>query len=483
MKKTIPHICIGAALAACAHAASLGGDPFPLKFHVEGNRIINELGDEVVFRGLDPEDPVMQAFAAIPGIFGDSSYLPWSERTVAAMSSWGATIINLSIHPASWRVHGKETCLDMLDRAVTAAAAQGMYVLIEFHGIGFPPTGEYEHLTADGYGEIYRTSPAEIEEFWDAVSSRYGGTNVVAFYEIFNEPVFSGFTRGLARPAAPVGDWLTWKGMAEEIIDLIRANDPDAVVMVGGLEWAYDISFAIDHPVERDNIIYSTHPYPDSNWHKPWDDAFGRVTEQYPVFATEFGFDPRGGEKAEGIYPGPVRYRDAIKYYLEEKKISWTAWCFSASWTPALLRDRNYTPSESGEFIRRWLLDGGAPPPVPGIIVNGSEVSLSVPQDEPLTVAVSLDPGGYAGADADWRLHADTPLGPYYYDAAVSPPEWRPGRATGYRGLLLTLPPTEVARNSGLPPGEYEIRFEVDLVPDGTMNGPSYSDRITVMVE
>ena len=59
----------------------------------------------------------------------------------------------------------------------------------------------------------------------------------------------------------------------------------------------------------------------------------------------------------EDLYHGDVRYREAIISYLEAKKISWSVWCFSVIWTPALLADKNFTPTEAGAFFRQKLLE------------------------------------------------------------------------------------------------------------------------------
>ncbi len=91
-----------------------------------------------------------------------------------------------------------------------------------------------------------------------------------------------------------------------------------------------------------------------------WDASFGNLKEKYPVFATEVGFQKKGiipePPYDEEDYAGEGKYRNAIKSYLEGKKISWTAWCFSPYTGPTLLKDKNFTPNEAGRFIRKWLL-------------------------------------------------------------------------------------------------------------------------------
>ncbi len=321
---------------------------YPQKFYIEENKIVDESGNEVVFRGVSALDPVWQYYTA-----SESGVIPWSEDYYKTMSEWEVKIVRLPIHPGAWRKYGKNESLLILDKTLELIKKYEMYTIIDFHGIGFPPTEEYEaNLLFPG---AYHSSNEETIDFWNEISLRYKDNKVVAFYEIFNEPVYRNFVDQTYEPPWDE-DWVLWKNWAEKIIDQIRVNDPDSVIIVGGLSWAYDLSYVLFKPIERINIVYGTHPYPDSNWKKTWEDAFGDVKSKYPVFVTEFGFDATNSiGKPESAYSGPGRYRDTIKFYLESKNISWTAWVFSSIWEPALLKDRDYTPTEEGQFFKDWL--------------------------------------------------------------------------------------------------------------------------------
>ncbi|MFQ5652214.1 MAG: glycoside hydrolase family 5 protein [bacterium] len=350
MKKGYGTVCVlilNFLLPSCSKRITDSNDSndpvsYPQKFHVASNKIVDESGGQVMFRGLAPIDPLYQYFASSESAFHDDDFVPWQERHFRTLSEWGTTIIRLGIEPATWRAHGKEKAFEILDQAVAWASKYEMYVMLDFHSIGFPPAEKYESNLHDLYGELYYTSREEIKAFWESISRQYASNNVVAFYELFNEPF------GVDGPATP-DDWQPWKAFAETVIDIIRKNDPDAVVIGGGLDHGYDLSQVLQNPIDRPDLVYATHPYPDKNkWGRNWDEAFGDVSAQYPVFATEFGFTP----ESEREYAGEGRYREAVFDYLESKKISWTAWCFSRNWTPALLRDNDYTPTEAGAFVR-----------------------------------------------------------------------------------------------------------------------------------
>ena len=207
---------------------------------------------------------------------------------------------------------------------------------------------------------------------------------MVAFHEIFNEPVWANFSWDPeSLPSAE--SWSQWKDFAEEVIDIIRANDPNTPIIVGGLQWSYDLSFAASNPVDRPNIVYGVHPYPSSNWAKSWEEAFGSLKESHPVFATEFGFctdDPQS-HYYEGNYEGSQPYREAIISFLEARGISWAVWCFSVSWTPTLLKDLDYTPTEAGEFFRNMLTEyashpSSLAPPLDGTASRGNGLTSSM---------------------------------------------------------------------------------------------------------
>jgi len=125
---------------------------------------------------------------------------------------------------------------------------------------------------------------------------------------------------------------------------------------VGGLDYAYDLSHVLAHPLDRPSIVYATHVYPQRQ-REGWDRYFGDIAERFPVFCTELGFDSRYPQYAEETLFGQRgRYRRELIEYLEERGISWTVWSFAVQWGPGLLEGWDYTPNEAGAFYRQQLL-------------------------------------------------------------------------------------------------------------------------------
>ena len=227
----------------------------------------------------------------------------------------------------------------------------GLYLIINFHSIGYPPDERYLKLTDWFYGDLYQTDPAEFRAFWQAVARRYAGNPTVAFYELFNEVAPLNPDRTPAPLAEAPDTWTRWRDRAETEIDRIRSIDPAKPIIVGGLQYGYDLSQAAAAPVRRPNLIYATHPYAGSDWRLDWETAFLAPARALPVLATEFGWDETLHPEASNKAPG--RYRDAILQAFDSAGIGWIAWSFSHEFRPSLLKDAtSFTPSEFGQVVK-----------------------------------------------------------------------------------------------------------------------------------
>jgi len=314
---------------------------FPKSFSISGNKILDSDGDEFVFRGVNIMDPAWMT---------ESYYNKINDAYFSALASWNVNIIRIPIHPSGYTYYGKTEYLKILDSILALAKKYEIYAIIDFHSIGFPPSGTYMYLEDSsvpwGKGQsIYAYTDQSMKDFWRDIAEHYKDDNRVVFYELFNEPTYgTGFSDSQS--------WGQWKSKAEELVDIIRGYDSDAKIIVSGILWSYDLSYVLANPVNRQNIVYGTHPYP--NQSKSYDEAFGALKATSPVFATEFGFDPN----ADGQhYQADTSYGNEVINYLENKKISWTVWHFSPVWYPALLLDWNstYTPTTSGQLFKGYL--------------------------------------------------------------------------------------------------------------------------------
>jgi hypothetical protein len=304
------------------------------RVRVEGNRFVDESGSTVIFQGVsiaDPDKLVRQG--------------QWSPRLFEEIARWGANIVRIPVHPVAWRGVGREAYFKLLDEAVQWANQTGMYLIIDWHSIGNLKAGLFQH-------PMYDTTQQETYEFWRSVAFRYKDVPTVALYELFNEPTVYNGTLGAV-------SWDEWKKINEELITLIRAAAPQAVPLVAGFNWAYELKSVAKSPIALPGVGYVSHPYPmkvTRPFEAKWDADFGFVTQKHPLVATEIGYMKAGLPGAHVPVLDDGTYGAEITEYLEEKGASWVAWCFDPEWSPQLIKDWSFTPTEAGEHFRKVML-------------------------------------------------------------------------------------------------------------------------------
>ncbi|MBZ5584492.1 MAG: glycoside hydrolase family 5 protein [Acidobacteriia bacterium] len=299
---------------------------------VKGNKFVGPDGNAIVFRGLaisDPDKIERQGH--------------WNRDHFVKVKEMGAKVVRIPVHPVAWRGRGPAEYIKLLDQAVEWCTDLDMYIMLDWHSIGNLTTGLFQD-------PMYETSLQETYAFWRIMGRRYAGHNTIAFWELFNEPTTF---RGQLGPVV----WADWKKAVENEITIIRAYNPQALVLVAGFDWAYDLTPLREEPINAQNIGYVTHPYSNKRpqpWEPKWEEDFGFAASQYPIFATEFG----GAAAAPANATQPA-YGPSIFKYLEGKGISWTVWCFDPEWGPTLISNWDYKLTPAGEYAKQIMLQGG----------------------------------------------------------------------------------------------------------------------------
>jgi len=298
---------------------------------VEGNKFIDPDGKEIIFRGLCFSDPVKLVREG-----------QWNERYFAKAANWGANVVRFAVHPSNINSFGWEETFQAMDQGIEWAKLHNLYVIMDWHSIG--------NLKEERYtSEMYNTTREETFKFWQNVARRYKDEPQVALYELFNEPTVNG-----TGPCT----WTEWKELQEQIIDTIRTYNPKALCLCAGFDWAYDLTPVAAEPVARSNVAYVSHPYPmkrSQPWEQQWEKDFGYVAETYPVICTEIGFCLENERGAHVPVISTEEYGERITKYFEKKGISFTVWCFDASWAPMLISDWDFTPTTQGRFFKSYL--------------------------------------------------------------------------------------------------------------------------------
>ena len=147
----------------------------------------------------------------------------------------------------------------------------------------------------------------EHADFWKDAAARYKDHPAVLF-DLFNEPHGTTWEvwrdGGFVAEKKKAGDEDAFTTAEEKakaakgfqaigmqaLLDAVRATGAQNIVLVGGLDCAYDLSgiakgFALEEK-GGNGIIYSTHIYP---WKKGWQEKVLVVADKYPILVGEVG--------------------------------------------------------------------------------------------------------------------------------------------------------------------------------------------------
>ncbi len=305
--------------------------------HVEGASLCDESGNPVQLRGLSTH-----GIAWFPQYVNEALVKEFKEN-------WQADIFRLAMYTyenGGYCTDGdKEALKKLVKNGVEYAVDNDMYVIIDWH------------VLQDRNPNTYKE---EAKIFFEEMSALYKDyPNVI--YEICNEP--NGGT-----------SWQEVKSYAEEVIEVIRKNDEDNIIIVGTPNWCQYVDQAAADPItDYDNIMYALHYY--AATHK--EDLRKKMVDAYnaglPIFVSEYGICDASGNGA--IDEGQA---DAWVEEMDRYGISYVAWNISnknetsAIFKSSCNKSSGFTwedLSDSGKWLYTMLTGGsgftGTVPDVP----------------------------------------------------------------------------------------------------------------------
>lgn len=301
----------------------------PPPLSVVGNHLVDPRGKLVTLRGVSVLAPEHNAecqgckpkpTAEMIGMAADAS------------QGWHARVVRIPITRAAV----KDTRLNLktvIEPAVAAATRANLYVIIDLHLV-------------DDYGPGGKVSQASLIEFWRPVARRYRDEPHVMF-EVFNEPI---------KP----DNWETFRTFIQPVVDAIREEAPQNIILVGSPNWSTRVNEAARQPLKGRNLVYVYHLYPNQGPASAanLESRFGAAAKSIPIMLTEFGWNPRE-PYADDVTRGTTQeWGEPLRAYLDQRpNISWVSWIFDNFWKPMYF-DENWKlmgQDSQGEFMKRWL--------------------------------------------------------------------------------------------------------------------------------
>ena len=222
---------------------------------------------------------------------------------------WGINMVRLVCYPRDVGSVGyltggdstKQQLDTLIQNGVDYATKLGMYALVDWHVHAYNPN---EYLKE---AKIFFTKYATMYKDHDNV-----------LYEICNEPTGTNWYSGNGK------DLYTY---CSEVIETIRAIDPDAIIICGTNTWSQDVDQVAAKPMKDlgyKNIMYTFHFYSATHKENLMEKVRLATKDGTPIFVTEFGIcsaDGNGSYDAENA--------DRWIALLDELNISFACWSYS----------------------------------------------------------------------------------------------------------------------------------------------------------
>jgi endoglucanase len=296
-------------------------------YTVKGSKIYDASGQAHLFTGLNR-----------PSLEWSSKGDQLSLADYRLMKNWGSNVIRLPLNEKYW-LQNTDNYQATVKQQVSWIQSLGMDVILDLHwSVGG---------SLDNKADQYNMADNQSVTFWTQVATTYKANTGVLF-ELYNEP------RNI--------DWNIWQngGMTsddrgsyqavgmQKLYDTVRATGAHNLVIIGGTNWAFDLSEVKSRAINGQNIVYASHVYDfyGKNTLADWEKSFGSVSKNHPVIFSEFG-----------TYNCSTTLYKNLLEYAKTHDISWAGWAWFPGGCsfPALINDWNGTPSAAGEVVRQYL--------------------------------------------------------------------------------------------------------------------------------
>ena len=198
---------------------------------------------------------------------GARGQTPFADKDYADLAAYGANLVRIGVNLAVGEsgatfVLAASEWADM-ESTVAMGRKHGFKVILALVPL---PLGE---------AAVHWNRPdlkASLVDIWGRVAARFKGNPVIAGYDLLNEPVMP---RDRNQPPTPVNapinaGWAAtvqdqsadpWRDLAVKIIQTIRAEDADRVIIFEPSPWALPKGFSQLTPLPFSRVVYSFHFY------------------------------------------------------------------------------------------------------------------------------------------------------------------------------------------------------------------------------
>ncbi|HXD63584.1 MAG TPA: cellulase family glycosylhydrolase [Solirubrobacteraceae bacterium] len=331
MGRLLPAVAgIACAIAGSAFVPAVGqAATVPLSISIQGNHFVNGAGQTIRLLGVNHPS---SEYACVDGFGYNDGHQDAADA--AAVASWDANAVRVPLNEDCWLgINGQPNDNEGPPQPLTAAgyrqAVQDYVSALNAHGV-------YAildlHWTAPGAQVAMEQQPmpdAHSTDFWNSVASTFKSNPAVVF-DVFNEPYDPTDPRsgddGNASDAVTWGCWASGTkpdvvgggappvpcdtqaydangnpttryqivGM-QTLVDTIRATGAAQPIMVGGLDYANDLTQWADHapndPLNQEAASFHNYMGKACDTAACWNSQIAPIAANVPVVTGEFDED------------------------------------------------------------------------------------------------------------------------------------------------------------------------------------------------
>jgi hypothetical protein len=329
---------------------------------VKGNKILDASGKEIRLLGVNRA-----------GLEWDSQDDRIVESVGQACDLWKCNIIRVPLSQDRWFGFAREQAKtdptgekyrEVVDQVVEAIHSRGKYMILDLH---------WNNMNEWGFHDDQHFMPdLNSLVFWKNVAVRYKNHPAVLF-GLYNEP--HSVSWDIWKDGGDVTEKVRRRGQEpyektyktpghQKIADTIRAAGADNILIIGGLDWGFDLEElckGYEIKLKTGNgIIYDSHVYP---W-KPldWDKYVAEAAAKYPILIGEFGHYGDEKKPNEGKQALPsAEWMPLLLEWIDKNQFHFTAWCYHPRCGPDLLTNWEGDPTPySGVYVKEYLAKNAA---------------------------------------------------------------------------------------------------------------------------
>lgn len=258
------------------------------------------------------------------------------ENIKELVKTWNINVFRISIYtdPNEEGYIKNRDIKNKIEEIINYCIDLDIYVILDWH------------ILSDNNPMTYKQ---DAIEFFNEMSKKYQDVPNI-LYEICNEPN---------------GDEVTWnneiKPYAEELIETIRNNYSDSIILVGTANWSKDLESVRKNPIKDENTMYVVHTYDKGGIDEIKSGMINAMNEKLPIMVTECAATNPTGD-------GKINKNFLINWidYLEKNNISWIIWQFSdkkessSLLLPKKQKEKNYSInsylSEEGKLVKKIII-------------------------------------------------------------------------------------------------------------------------------